>query len=139
MCRPFVPAMPGSRKILIVDDEVKVAETLELIFSTRGYEVRAAYSAEQAIETLATWKPDLAIVDVMLPRMNGIELGITLEQNYPECQLLLLSGHPGTAALLEGAREQGYNFDILAKPLHPAYILETVSNLLPAASGPAEA
>jgi DNA-binding response OmpR family regulator len=134
-----MPSMPGSRKILIVDDEPKVAETLDLIFSTRGYEVRAAFSAEQAIEILAGWKPELAIVDVMLPQMNGIEFGIALKSNYPDCVLLLLSGHPGTVDLLEGAREQGHNFDILAKPLHPAFILDTVSSLLPAANGPAEA
>jgi DNA-binding response OmpR family regulator len=134
-----MPSMPGSRKILIVDDEVKVAETLDLIFSTRGYEVRVAFSAEQAIEVLAEWRPELAIVDVMLPRMNGIDFGIALKANYPDCVLLLLSGHPGTSALLEGASAQGHNFDILAKPLHPAFILDTVSSLLPAANGPAEA
>ena len=134
-----MPAMPGSRKILIVDDEVKVAETLELIFSTRGYEVRVAHSAEEAIETLAEWRPDLALVDVMLPRMNGIDFGIALKSNYPDCVLLLLSGHPGTSALLDGARSEGHNFDILAKPLHPGYILDTVSSLLPTANGPAEA
>jgi DNA-binding response OmpR family regulator len=134
-----MPAMPGSRKILIVDDEVKVAETLELIFSTRGYEVRAAHSAEEAIETVAVWRPELALVDVMLPRMNGIDFGIALKANYPSCVLLLFSGHPGTSALLEGARSDGHNFDILAKPLHPAYILDTVSSLLPTANGPAEA
>jgi DNA-binding response OmpR family regulator len=131
--------MPGSRKILIVDDEVKVAETLELIFSTRGYEVRVAHSAEEAIETLAQWEPELALVDVMLPRMNGIEFGIAVKANYPRCVLLLFSGHPGTAALLEGARDMGYDFDILAKPLHPAFILDTVSSLLPNANGPGEA
>ena len=131
--------MPGSRKILIVDDEVKVAETLDLIFSTRGYEVRTAYSAEQAIEVLAEWRPELAIVDVMLPQMNGIDFGIALKSNYPECVLLLLSGHPGTVDLLECAREQGHNFDILAKPLHPSFILDTVSSLLPAGKAPAEA
>jgi len=134
-----MPSMPGSRKILIVDDEVKVAETLDLIFSTRGYEVRTAYSAEQAIEVLAEWRPELAIVDVMLPQMNGIDFGIALKSNYPECVLLLLSGHPGTVDLLEGAREQGHNFDILAKPLHPSFILDTVSSLLPAGKAPAEA
>lgn len=134
-----MPSMAGSRKILIVDDEPKVAETLDLIFSTRGYEVRTACSAEQAIEILAVWKPELAIVDVMLPRMNGIDFGIALRSNYPDCVLLLLSGHPGTVDLLEGAREQGHNFDILAKPLHPAFILDTVSSLLPAGKGPAEA
>jgi DNA-binding response OmpR family regulator len=134
-----MPSMPGSRKILIVDDEVKVAETLDLIFSTRGYEVRVAHSAEQAIETLAEWRPDLALVDVMLPRMNGIEFGIALKSNYPNCVLLLFSGHPGTSALLEGARRDGYTFDILAKPLHPTFILDTVASLLPTAMGPAEA
>ncbi|MGB6690496.1 MAG: response regulator [Terracidiphilus sp.] len=134
-----MPSMPGSRKILIVDDEVKVAETLDLIFSTRGYEVQVAYSAEEAIEILAEWKPELAIVDVMLPRMNGIDFGIALKSNYPDCVLLLLSGHPGTGDLLEGARERGHSFDILAKPLHPAFILDTVSNLLPAGNAPAEA
>lgn len=131
--------MVGSRKILIVDDEPKIAETLELIFSTRGYDVRTAYSAEEAIEVLAWWRPDLAIVDVMLPQMNGIDFGIVLQSNYPECRLLLLSGHPGTTALLEGAREKGHHFDILAKPLHPAFILDTVSSLLPGTNGPAEA
>jgi DNA-binding response OmpR family regulator len=134
-----MPAMAGSRKILIVDDEIKVAETLELIFATQGYAVRVAHSAEQAIEVLAVWRPDLALVDVMLPCMNGIDLGITLEANYPGCLLLLFSGHPGATALLDDAREQGHNFDILAKPLHPSEILNTVSGLLPTATGPAEA
>lgn len=123
----------------MVDDEARVAETLELIFVTRGYEVRAANSAEQAIEILAEWQPDLALVDVMLPLMNGIDFGIALESIYPACRLLLLSGHPGTAALLDDARLNGHNFDILAKPLHPSFILDTVSNLLPSSGGPAEA
>ena len=138
MRRPM-PVIPGSRRILVVDDEAKVTETLVLIFSTRGYEVRGVFSAEQAIETLAEWKPDLALVDVMLPLMNGIDFGIALESIYPQCRLLLLSGHPGTADLLEGARAQGYDFNILAKPLHPAFILDMVSNLLPSGHGPAEA
>jgi len=134
-----MPVIPGSRKILIVDDEEKIAETLELIFSSRGYAVRTAQSAEKAIEILAEWRPELAIVDVMLPEMNGIELGMVLRANYPDCHLLLLSGHPGTAALLEAAHQNGHDFQILAKPLHPNYILATVSDLLPGAIGPAEA
>jgi DNA-binding response OmpR family regulator len=126
-----MPAIAGSRKILIVDDEVKIAETLDMIFSTRGYEVQVAYSAEEAVEVLATWKPDLALIDVMLRQMNGIELAIVLRANYPDCGILLLSGHPGTLELLKEARAQGYDFELLAKPLHPSFILDTVSNLLP--------
>jgi CheY-like chemotaxis protein len=131
----IMPATSGGRRILILDDEASVAETLEMIFRGSGYEVRIAYSAEQAIETIATWQPDLAIVDVMLPRMNGIEFGTVLKSNYPACHILLMSGHPGTAELLELAREQGHNFEILAKPLHPALILDIVAHLLPMNKG----
>jgi len=125
-----MPAMPGSGKILIVDDEVKVSDTLALILSALGYEAKVAYSAEKAIETFAEWGPDLAILDVMLPAMNGIDLAIVLKSNYPRCRLVLFSGQPDTSSLLEEAWEKGYTFEILAKPLHPTFLLDKVSNLL---------
>jgi CheY-like chemotaxis protein len=132
--------MGAGRKILIVDDDPIVAETMELVFSRRGYDVRSAHSAEDAIAVLADWKPDVALLDVMLPQMNGVDLGILLELNYPDCRVLLLSGHPGTAELLEAAKKRGHDFDILAKPLHPAFILDAVSELLPApGESPAQA
>jgi CheY-like chemotaxis protein len=134
-----MPIPSGSRRILIIDDEASVAETLEMIFRGCGYEARTAFSAEQAIETIAEWQPDLAIVDVMLPQMNGIEFGTILKANYPACHILLVSGHPGTADLLELARQQGQSFEILAKPLHPALILDIVAQLLPAVKGGAQA
>jgi CheY-like chemotaxis protein len=124
-------AVAAGRRILVVDDEVAVAETLTLIFKGCGYEARSAHSAEQAIEIISTWQPDVAILDVMLPHMNGIEFGIVLKSNYPACRVVLVSGHPGTGELLEVARKRGHDFEILAKPLHPEAILEIVSNLLP--------
>lgn len=134
-----MPLTPAGRRILILDDETSVAETLEMIFRGCGYEARTAFSAEQAIEVIAEWQPDLAIVDVMLPRMNGIQFGTVLKSNYPACQILLVSGHPGTGELLEIARQQGHNFQILAKPLHPALILDIVAHLLPQVKGGAQA
>jgi CheY-like chemotaxis protein len=124
-------ANPAPRKILIVDDEAAVADSLHLIFSNRGYEARAAYSAEQAIEVLSEWQPHVAIIDVMLPRMNGIELAGILKGNYPSCRILLISGHPGTSELLNDARSRGSSFEILAKLLHPTFVLDTVSDLFP--------
>ncbi len=135
----MMPITPGGRRILIIDDETSVAETMDMIFRGCGYEVRTVLSAEQGIETIAGWQPDLAIVDVMLPQMNGIEFGTVLKENYPACHILLVSGHPGTAELLELARQQGHNFEILAKPLHPALILDIVAHLLPQTKGSAEA
>jgi DNA-binding response OmpR family regulator len=76
-------------KILIVDDERTIADTLAVIFSQSGYETRAAYSSEQALEIIAEWLPDLAIIDVVLPLMNGIDLAILLRAQCPTCRLLL--------------------------------------------------
>jgi CheY-like chemotaxis protein len=118
-------------RILIVDDEAAVADSLQLVLSSRNYEVRAVYSAEQAIEMLPEWQPDLAMIDVMLPRMNGIELAGVLADNLPGCRFLLISGHPGTTDLLDDAKSHGHSFEILAKPLHPTFILDTVTGLLP--------
>lgn len=117
-------------KILIVDDERTIADTLAVIFSKSDYDTRAAYSAEQAIETIADWLPDLAVIDVVLPGMHGIDLAILLRAQCPTCRLLLFSGQSLTVDLLADAATKGYKFDILAKPVHPTVMLETALNLL---------
>lgn len=127
-----MPPIPGSRKILVIDDEESIADTLALIFSSNGYDARSAYSAEQALELLEVWRPDLSIIDVVLPGMNGIEFAIFLKASYPDCHFLLFSGQPGTGNLLEEAKKKGHIFEILAKPLHPTFMLATVANMLSA-------
>ena len=117
-------------KVLVIDDEVNVSDTLALIFTKEGYEARVAYSAEEAIEVISQWRPDLAIVDVMLPEMNGIDFALVLKANYPDCRLLLFSGEQGTADLLTQAAIDGNIFEILAKPVPPAYMLEAAAGLL---------
>lgn len=125
-----MPANAGSRKIMVVDDEVSIADTLALIFSSNGYDAQSAYSAEQALEMIEGWSPDLAIIDVVLPGMNGIEFAIFLKASYPQIDFLLFSGQPGTGGLLEEAKKKGYLFEILAKPLHPTLMLAKVANML---------
>lgn len=125
-----MPMQKANRRILIVDDETAIADTLALIFKTQHYEARTAYSAERAIEILAEWRPDLAILDVILPQMNGIDLAIVIKANYPACHVLLFSGHANTAMLLEEAGRKGHQFEVLAKPVHPNLMLERASALL---------
>lgn len=125
-----MPGISGGGKILIVDDEETIADTLALIFSSNGYEARSAYSAEQALEVLEEWRPDLAVIDVVLPGMNGIEFAIFLKASYPACHFLLFSGQPGTGSLLDDAKRKGHLFEVLAKPIHPSFMLTTVSSML---------
>lgn len=117
------------RGILIVDDDPAITESLSLIFEKHGYEVRAALSAESAIEIIARWEPDLAILDVMLPCMNGIDLAMVLKANRPSCHLVLFSGHADTPALMEEAAKRGNMFEILAKPVHPLFMLDFVASV----------
>ena len=127
--------MPGNdtgRRILIVDDEVEVTGSLAAIFRRHEYDVRVAASAEAAIDAVAAWQPDLAIVDVQLPQMNGIDLAMVIRDTHPYCGLVLFSGQHTTQDLLEEAAKKGHIFEILAKPVHPMFLLDYVSSRLAA-------
>ena len=120
----------GERRILIVEDEKVVADTLGQILAAHGYEIRVTYSAEDAATVIAAWPPSLAILDVMLPKMNGIELAVVLKQNLPACHVLLFSGQPSVEGLMQKAKNEGHEFEILAKPVHPSVMLTAISTLL---------
>lgn len=118
------------QKVLIVDDERWTSDTLATIFTIAGYEARAAYSAEQALDMISDWQPALVILDVVLPKMNGIDLAIDLAGRRPSCQILLFSGNPNTAQISQAAAQSGHPFEILEKPVHPDFMLQRASQLL---------
>ncbi len=118
------------KRVLIVDDERVITDTLVTIFSQRGYETKGVYSAEQALDSLEDWQTDLVVIDVMLPAMNGIDLAIRIKSQWPECHVCLFSGQAATADLLELAVKSGNIFDVLAKPMHPSELLEMAGRLL---------
>jgi DNA-binding NtrC family response regulator len=125
-----VTAADGGRRILIVDDEPDVTDSLATIFTKHDYEVRVAGTAEAAVDTISAWQPDLAIVDVMLPQMNGIELAMVIRDSHPYCRVVLFSGQHTSQSLLEEAAKRGNLFEILAKPVHPMFMLDYVSSRL---------
>jgi DNA-binding response OmpR family regulator len=117
-------------KVLIVDDAPWVSDTLAVIFSTSGFEARAAHSAEEAQEIVKHWDPDLAIVDVVLPKKNGVELAIWFVDTRPRCRILLFSGQPQAAEIVGKAAERGYRFELLSKPIHPNVMLSRATRML---------
>jgi DNA-binding NtrC family response regulator len=122
----------GKTKVLVIDDERIISETLVKIFSTAGYEARGVHSAEDALALLEVegWIPHLAIVDVHLPGMNGIELAITMKARYPRGQVCLFSGWGATAELLEKAKQDGHHFEVVAKPVHPTILLGMAARVM---------
>ena len=110
-------------KVLVVDDEQVIANTLAMILNQSGFEARAVYSGEKAVETASTYQPDMLITDVIMADLNGIDAAIRIRALLPKIKILLFSGQAATADLLEKARMQGYEFEILAKPVHPQDLL----------------
>jgi DNA-binding NtrC family response regulator len=122
------------QRILIVDDERNIADTLALILNATGFEPKAAYSGEAAMEAAAQFRPDILISDVILGGMNGIEVAILISKMLPKCKVILFSGQASTADLFSQAISEGHAFDILAKPVHPQVLIERIKHLAPSAS-----
>jgi len=117
-------------RILVVDDEAALADTLALIFQRAGYTATAVYSAEDALAFIATHRPSLVVSDVVMPGMNGLAMAKNIQIAYPNCRVLLFSGNADTQDLLDAARREGHAFEVLAKPVPPPQMLEKVASLL---------
>ncbi len=72
----------------------------------------------------------MLISDVIMTGMTGIEAAIIAREKFPKCKILLFSGQAATADLLEVARAQGHEFEILAKPVHPTDFAGKVARLI---------
>lgn len=70
-----------SKRVLIVDDEVNIVISLEFLLEQAGYHVRVAHNGEEGLEKIATFEPDLVLLDVMMPRMNGFEVCSRVREN----------------------------------------------------------
>ena len=114
---------PSKRRVIVVDDEQVIANSLTIILNQADIEASAVFSGEQAIELLESFQPEMLIADVVMPGMTGIEAAIAVRNKLPKCNILLFSGQAATTELLERARTQGHEFEILAKPVHPSDLL----------------
>ena len=120
------------RTILIADDEPTVANTVKMILEQAGYRTLVAHDGETAARIIREACPDAVLLDVILPRMDGVEVAIQACRTTPNCKVVLFSGRPDAADLLARARSRGYAFDILAKPARPQDLLTKLHDLLAA-------
>lgn len=88
-------------KVLVADDERVIADTLAMILNQSGFEARAVYSGEKALELAPTYQPDMLISDVIMADLNGIDAAIRIRALLPSIKILLFSGQAATADLLE--------------------------------------
>jgi CheY-like chemotaxis protein len=118
-----MPETAQKPRVLVADDERVIADTLAMILNQSGFQARAAYTGEKALEMASDFQPEMLISDVIMAGLNGIDAAIRIREILPSIKILLFSGQAATADLLEKARAQGYEFEILAKPVHPQDLL----------------
>jgi CheY-like chemotaxis protein len=115
--------------VLVVDDERIIADTTVDILNRFGFEATRAYSGQQALKIVATLQPDYLLTDIVMPGMNGVELAIAINKMFPATKTVLFSGQAGISNLLKQAEEEGYAFELVAKPIHPTELIEFLKKL----------
>ena len=115
-------------RILLVDDERSIRMTLRVFLTNAGHEVDLAEDAETALEQIQNHGYDVLITDIILPRMNGVDLVHAARQHDPRIQIIMITGEPSmetaSAAVREGV------VDYLTKPISRPAILKVVKQAL---------
>jgi CheY-like chemotaxis protein len=115
-------------RVLVVDDQRLIVDTISEILEGAGFEVAGAYDAWEALEAAAGFRPDHLLSDVLMPRMNGVELAVAIRKMYPSVKILLFSGQAGISEILLDARNRGFEFDLIPKPIHPLKLIERIKD-----------
>jgi CheY-like chemotaxis protein len=113
-------------RVLIVDDELTITETLVEILNGEGFDAIGASTGEAALASARSFAPEVIISDVVMPGMNGVELGIQLRTLLPKCRIILFSGQTATVDLLRDARKLGHEFEIVPKPVKPENLISMI-------------
>jgi DNA-binding response OmpR family regulator len=122
--------LPGKQiRVSIVDDEYRIASTLALVLCMQGFDAKFFTEPLVALQDAQSDAPDLLICEVSMSVLSGIELATELQKHCPDCKVLLFSGQPDSATLIETGRANGHNFEILPKPIHPTELLREIQSL----------
>ena len=122
------------QRILIVDDERLIADTLTLIFRQQGFNVRTAYSADEAVRCAHEFLPDLLLCDISMPERDGVSLMKEIAKEHPDCRILVLTGYAGNfKRVQEAAGAMIRPASVLIKPCQPAEVLREAGAMLASA------
>jgi len=117
-------------KVLVVDDEIYIVHILDFSLGMEGYEVITALDGEQALERLESEKPDMIVLDIMMPKLDGYEVCRSIKSNPAtrHIPVILLSAKGRNV-------DQKMGFDVgaddyITKPFSPRKLVERINQLL---------
>lgn len=110
-------------RVLIADDERVIADTLAMILNHGGFDARAVYTCEKALELAPVFQPDMLISDVLMADLNGVDAAIKMRTLLPQIRVFLLSGQAISAEIMAKAKASELGFEVLLKPVHPGDLI----------------
>ena len=114
------------KKILLVDDEVNICKFLKKYFERRQFEVAMAYSGREALERMALFHPDIVLLDVRMPGMDGLEVLKNIKTLYPKTKVIMVTGEDSQEKGEEAKRLGADNY--ITKPLSLEYLEKDVQD-----------
>jgi DNA-binding response OmpR family regulator len=118
------------KRILVADDEIYIVHILEFTLTMEGYEVLTAADGEEALRRVENDRPDLVVLDIMMPKMDGYEVlrRMRADQDSRQTPVILLSAK-GRPIDRETGLDTGAD-DYIVKPFSPRRLLEKIQDLL---------
>ncbi|HBF43260.1 MAG TPA: Fis family transcriptional regulator [Desulfobacteraceae bacterium] len=117
-----------ARTVMVVDDESSIIESLEGILSDEGFEIVSVDSGTSALEKIGEVMPDLVLLDIWMPGMDGIDTLVEIKKIYPNLQVVMMSGHGSIETAVKATKLGAYDF--IEKPLSLEKLLLSVNNAL---------
>ena len=121
-------------RILVVDDDRTTRHVLSKVLTSAGFTTSVAKDGVEALKTLRTKRFDLMLLDVWMPRMNGLDLLAKLRTRKTRPRVVVMTSDDAPETLLKAVREQAFKY--VHKPVDSAVLLQTVREALAAADAP---
>src|ERR1700690_1949860 len=115
-------------RILIVDDELVVRDSLGKWFASEGYSARPVGGAREALEIIQQAEFDIALLDIKMPGMDGMELQARLREADPDLTIIIMTGYASVETAVQALKLGAY--DYITKPVDPDELSHLVSNAL---------
>jgi DNA-binding NtrC family response regulator len=123
-------------KVLLVDDEEEFVKALAERLEIRGLETEVALNGEQGLRVVQDWRPDVMVLDLKMPGIDGLEVLRRVKREHPQVQVVILTGH-GSEKDYEAARRLGA-FEHLQKPADIGVIFRVLNSAFQVKQGDAE-
>ena len=132
----MTPIDRNNLKVLIADDEVEFASTIVTRLKLRNFVATMANSGKAALAAIAEETPDVLLLDLKMPDLDGLEVLASLKENYPGLAVIILTGHGSFEAGRQGMELGAY--DYIMKPVDLNLLIGKIEDAFQAKSAPAK-